>query len=471
MSKFNIKKSPAKTVNKAGGFAYKMDVETELVHAVLTTFLDDKYYESGAERIARLEDLVSKNKPEFVAKLALVARTEFNLRSVTTLLLGALAKVHRGDDLVKRAIVGSTVRVDDLTELVGYVGTPIPKQVKRGIRNALFKFNRYQLAKYKGEGKGVSLVDLFNLVHPKLQHASEEQKEAWKDLMTGNLKSFDTWEVELSGAKDDAERKEKLSELVLSNKIGYMALLRNLNNIIKYGCSQEVIDHAADRLSDKEEVAKSKQLPFRFSTAFENVKGNRKLTDAIVDAMDAALSNVKELPGKTLIALDSSGSMSGKPFDIGSLFGATLVKANQNADFILYDTKVQELPMSSRMPIMGLVETMKKHNTGGGTETSLVFTHALQKGIVYDRFIIISDNESWGESFFSRGTSVQDIYNAYKKRTGTDPFVYAIDIQGYGTKDLSSGRVKHLAGWSDRLLDFIGENERDVVSYIKTKEI
>ena len=80
--------------------------------------------------------------------------------------------------------------------------------------------------------------------------------------------------------------------------------------------------------------------------------------------------------------------------------------------------------------------------------------------------IIISDNESWNE------TSVQSIYNEYKKVTGTDPFVYAIDIQGYGTKDLTGGRVYHLCGWSNRLLDFVGAIEKgdSLVDYIKNYE-
>lgn len=461
MGKFNIKKATTRTTNLAGGAAYKFDVRTELVHAVLTTFLDDKYYESGSGRQDRIVDLIKKNKPEFVAKLAYVARTEYNLRSVSTLLLGELSKVHKGDDLVKRAIVASTTRVDDLTELLALVGTPIPKQIKRGVRNALYKFGRYALAKYKGEGKAVSLVDLFNLVHPKVQHANEEQKLAWKDLMEGNLKSFDTWEVELAGAKNDEERKEKLSNLVLTNKIGYMALLRNLNNIIKYGCSSEVIKHAAERLSDKEEVAKSKQLPFRFVTAYENVGGNRILIDAITQAMEHAVSNVPDLPGTTLIAVDSSGSMSGDPIGKASIFAAALAKRS-NSDVVLYDTNIKSLKVSSSSAVMDIANSIKGAAMGGGTYTGIVFDNAKQ---VYDRIIILSDNESWSGS-------AQSAYAAYKSRLSCDPFVYAIDIAGYGTTDLSSPKVKNLVGWSERLLDFIGESEKiNIVDYIEGKTL
>lgn len=468
MSRFNTKNPPSRTTNLAGGKAFSMSPEMELVHAVLTTFLEDKYYESGANRISRIQALIKNNKPEFVAKLAVIARNEFHLRSVSHLLLGELSKVHKGDDLVKRAIVASAIRVDDLTEIASYLEGKLPKQVKRGVRNALLKFNRYQLAKYKGQGKGISLVDLFNLTHPKVQHANEEQKQAWADLIKGELKSFDTWETEISNASAE-EKKAKWEALIQDNKLGYMALLRNLNNLIKNDVSEDVIDKAVAKLTNPEEVAKSKQLPFRFVTAYDNVQGNRKLTDAISIAMDHAVVNTPELSGKTLIGIDSSGSMSYGPIKKASIFGATLAKANASADVILYDTGIKELSISGRTPVIDIAKNIERSAMGGGTETALVFAYAMKKNYKYDRIIIISDNESWRE--FHYKSSVQEAYNQY--RTKADPFVYAIDIQGYGTKDITSPRVFHICGWSNRLLDFIGKVEKgeSLISYIKNYEL
>lgn len=462
MSKFNAQSRGTKTTNLAGGIAYSMKPDQELLHAVLTTFLDDKYYESGDDRWDRIKNLVQQCDDEFVAKLAYVARTEFYMRSVTTVLLGELALKHKGDSLVSKTIEKSVTRVDDITELVSYLGFVLSKQVKKGIRHALYKFNRYQLAKYKGEGKSVKLVDVFNMVHPKPQFANEEQKAAWKDLVDGTLKETGTWESELSKGGD----KTKLWEgLIADNKLGYMALIRNLNNLVKNDVSEETIAKAINKLTDREQVKKSKQLPFRFMTAYKNVEGNRKLTDAISLAMDIAVDNVPELPGKTLIAIDSSGSMMGGAMEKAAIFGATLAKANANADVVLYDTQLQELQLSTRTPVVDLTNGIVNLAQGGGTETSLVFRYATQKKINYDRIIIISDNESWTEGW--SGNSVQDYYNDYKK-TGADPYVYAIDIEGYGTKDVTGDKVFHLTGWSTRLLDFVGRAEQgnDLVKYI-----
>lgn len=469
MSKFN-KKTSTRTINLAGGKAYSMNAEQELVHAVVSTFLEDKYYESGDDRVTRIASLVSQVDPKFVSNLAIITRKEFNLRSVVTVLIAELSKIHRGDSLVKDTIVNACVRVDDLIELVAYLKGKLPKQVKRGIRNALLKFSRYQLAKYKAGGKDVSLVDVFNLVHPKVKHATPEQAKAWKDLIQGKLASFDTWETDISNAKDDTERTQKWESLIKSKKIGYMALLRNLNNLIKYNVSGDVVKLAADRLKDKEEVLRSKQLPFRFTTAYENVVGNRLFSDAISEAMDISVSNTPELSGKTLIAIDSSGSMDGEPIKKASIFGATLAKANANSDVILYDTNIKEVTLNSRVPVIDLAQRIQQEAMGGGTKTSLVFRYATDKNIKYDRFIIISDNESWSERGY--GESVQSRYTDYKRVTGTDPWVYAIDIQGYGTKDVTGTKVKQLTGWSNRLLDFIQQAEKgeSLVEYIKNYE-
>lgn len=469
MGKFNTKKPVSKTVNLAGAKAFKLTSETELVHAVLTTFLNDKYYESGSDRISRIACLVAESKPQFVANLAVIARTEFNLRSISHLLLGELSKVHNGDSIVKDAIVAASVRPDDLLEIASYVGKPMPKQVKRGIRNGILKFDRYSLAKYRGEGKGMSMVDLFNMVHPKAQHATEEQHKAWSDLMTGNLVSFDTWETEISNSKNDTERTEIWERLILEDKIGYMALIRNINNFMKYKISAKAEKRVLVRLTDAEEIARSKQLPFRFYTAYKNVQGSRVYSDAISEAMDISLENTPKLKGKTLIAVDTSGSMTSgadSPITKAAIFAATLMKSNVTADVVLFDTQIREFTQTGRAPVVDIADHIVRNALGGGTDTGLVFQYMAKKGGVYDRVIIISDNESWA-------SSAQEAYKTYRKKFNTDPFVYAIDIQGYGTTDLAGGKVFNLTGWSDRLLDFIGQAEKGetLVQYVRSFEV
>lgn len=461
MSRFNQKQTN-KTINLAGGQAIKHNPEMELIVSVLSTFLKDEFYESGDERVERIKGLIKLNKPEFVAKLAVMARTQFYLRSVSHLLVAELSRIHRGDNLVSRTLVKIAERPDDLVEIVAYLGHPIPKQIKVGIALALRNFNRYQLAKYKLETKKIKLVDLFNLVHPK--PATEEQKNDWKDLMEGNLKNEETWEARLSSGEDKAK---VWRDLVSENKIGYMALLRNLRNIDEQA-DEETKQKACRTIASKERVKVSKQLPFRFYSAYEQVS-NQDMLQAISQALDYSVENVPKFDGETLIGIDSSGSMEGDPIKKASIFAAALLKTN-NADVVLYDTSLKELRFLRQEPVLSLSQKIQREAMGGGTETSLVFRHAIQKNKKYDRIIILSDNESWSESYYS-GQGVNYFYKEYQKIN--DCFVYAIDIQGYGTKDVSGEKVFHLAGWSEKIFDFVEwiEKQNQLVEFVEKTEI
>lgn len=492
MSRFNTKSQGRTTNNLAGGKAYTLSPELELTYSVLSTFLENKYYESGAQRQDRIIKLLTKVDHKFIAQLAYVAREEFNMRSVTHVLLAELAKMHKGDDLVMRALRKSIVRPDDILEVAALLDMKLPKQVKRGFRRAILKFDAYQLAKYRGEGKSMKLVDIFNMVHPNPKYATDEQKEAWEKLIKGELRNTKTWESKLTKAGQEAEakakkenltkeekdkvkaelKKQSWEDMVLSGKIGFMALLRNLNNLVKSGVSEEVINKAYEILTDKEQVLKSRQLPFRFYTAYQNVQGNRKLVDAISYALDHSLSNVPILDGKTLIAVDMSGSMSGGNFERAAIFGAVLSQSNNDVDVVLYSDSLKELTISSRTPVIDVVQYFKRAYDGGGTESRLVFNYATKKNKKYSRVVMLTDEQSWRETY-SGGVTPQASYEAYKKATGADPYVYSIDLTGYGTAEYIGNRVFQLSGWSNALLDYIGKMEdgENLVKHIKSIEL
>ena len=98
--------------------------------------------------------------------------------------------------------------------------------------------------------------------------------------MSDTLDTPYTWETELSalGERDfgsDSERetayREKWTELIRSNKVGYMALLRNLRNILRADVDIEDVEHVCDYLSDEKSVLSSKQFPFSFFSAYREL--------------------------------------------------------------------------------------------------------------------------------------------------------------------------------------------------------
>ncbi|MBI3235872.1 MAG: TROVE domain-containing protein, partial [Bacteroidetes bacterium] len=75
--KFNIfNRNSSTAVNYEGATAFQLTPQMELYAAVVTAGLNDNFYEKADTRLARIQELISKNSPEFVAQLAIYARTE-----------------------------------------------------------------------------------------------------------------------------------------------------------------------------------------------------------------------------------------------------------------------------------------------------------------------------------------------------------------------------------------------------------
>lgn len=90
--------------------------------------------------------------------------------------------------------------------------------------------------------------------------------------------------------------------------MNYMATLRNLRNFDKVGLKDAQVQEIISRITDPDEVAASRQLPFRFLSAYLNVP-SVKWSQALETALGYAIPNVPRLDGHTLIVVDRSGSM------------------------------------------------------------------------------------------------------------------------------------------------------------------
>lgn len=212
MSRFNQNSEGTKTVNLAGGQAYSQTPELELVSILLTSFANDQFYKSANDTFDRLKELVRICDKQFVAQAAIYARTQFGMRSITHVVASELAKHISGEKWAKDFYSAIVYRPDDMMEIISYHTSKngkIPNSMKKGIAKAFNKFDRYQLAKYRGEGKGFKLIDVVNIVHPV---PVEKNADAINALVKGELKSFDTWETELSKAGQVSNSEEEKAD-------------------------------------------------------------------------------------------------------------------------------------------------------------------------------------------------------------------------------------------------------------------
>lgn len=483
MSKFNttLPKQKTLTENLAGGQAYKQSDELSLVSLLLTSFVNDQFYRDSKNSLEDLKKLITNIKDkEFVAKAAIFARDKFGMRSITHALAGELASQLNGAEWGKNFYEKVVVRVDDMTEILSYYlayktnkdNPKFPNSLKKGFAKAFDGFDAYQLAKYSGANKEVKLVDVVNIVHP---IPNLRNKEALSLLVKGELKNTDTWESKLSKAGQVAESEEDLTklksdawiELLSSRKIGYFALLRNLRNIISQ--SPDAISLACDLLVDENLIRKSRVLPFRFSTAYDEIsklgssKEVRDVLIAINKALDISTANVPKFDGETLLVMDVSGSMSGRPSEIASLFGAVLAKSN-NCDVMTFSTSANYMkynPMDSVMTIRD-----KFRFSGGGTNVRSVFQKAEK---AYDNIILLSDFQSW----IGYTTPTKE-FNDYKKKFNCNPYVFSLDLAGYGTLQFPESQVYCLAGFSEKVFDIINLLKTDknaLVNEIKSIQL
>lgn len=456
MAKFN---SPTtiKTTNKEGHVAYGMTDKAKLVTQVMTSFVNEsKFYGDNTAEMKETIKRVIQKDPRFVSNLAVFARREFNMRSVAHILTAFLAHEEAGKPCVRSTVKGVSLRGDDVTEIMSFYlsefGKPIPNSLKKGINDVLSGFDEYTLAKYKGEGKAVKMRDLLCICRPKPKDKAQEA--LWKRCLEGTLEIPETWETQLSANGNNRETWEKLID---SGKVGYMALLRNLNNIIK--ANPKNMNKVLEKIADPVAVKKSRQLPFRYLSAYKAISENAgsNVLDALETAIEASVENLPHLPGTTVIAVDTSGSMRSaisakseiRCCEIGMLLGIIANRICDNAIFYTFDTSLQRKAISKKSGI--IYATTHEARAGGGTYMNLPFEAMIKERIKADRIIVISDNECNGYW----GSPIQSLADTYRKRTGNDIWVHAIDLMGYGTQQFHGPKTNVIAGWSEKVFDFI----------------
>lgn len=460
MSHFNEKKQTG-TTNLAGGVAYKESKELQLVSLLLTSFGNDKYYQTSADLFSKLDILISDCNKLFCAKAIVFARKEFGMRTITHYAASLLAKYICGAPWARDFYNAVVNRPDDMTEIMACHLSrkqKVTNAMKKGFADALGRFDGYSLAKYKGDGNSVKLVDVVNICHPK---ETEKNAGAITKLINGKLKSFDTWESELSAVGNDVEKKKDVwRSLLAENKLGYFALLRNLRNIIQLG-DDELKKSALSALLNENAIGKSLVLPFRFSTAYKELSAiDRDAMRCISRACELACSNVPKLPGKTLVALDISGSMS-QVADIAALFTAVLVKSN-DCDIITFADSAKYKFVNPDDSLMTIKNNLRF--TGGSTNFIDIFNVANRK---YDRIILLSDMQAW----MCQGwwhVSPSAAYNDYKRRYNPDCRMYSIDLAGYGTLQVPEKDVYCLAGFSEKIFDIMKFFEEDKDALLNT---
>lgn len=451
-----------------GGAAYVKGDKTALFTLAVASFLgnEDTFYETGVERDARFIGLVhtvTKKDPEWVARFASWLRTDANIRTAAVMV--ACEYVKAGGKHGRDVVDSVCQRADEPAEVLGYwlsrYGKKVPAAVKRGVSDAARRlYNERSALKWDSSQASVRMGDVLALTHPKpvaewqsnlftylgdVRHGRQDPRvdglpviqgvREWRKAAAAGKLHLDlpdgiTWEALSSYTAMDAKAWEAMIP-----KMGYMALLRNLRNFEEAGISSEARKSVIDRLSDPQEVANSRQLPFRFWSAWKHSDSVR-YGGAIEDALEHSLSNVPRFSGRTLVMVDTSESMqspmSGKSkmkcVEAGALFGAAVASASESGSLWAYGTdtgRVIEKPS-----VLKTMETIERTDVGYGTNTWPSVLKAWNTDGPFDRILVFTD--------------MQD--HPSQVSLPADVPIYVWDLRGYRNADIKTGTNRHLLG-------------------------
>lgn len=440
--------------------------EDALRRAVMANLLwEDNAYQDGKLIADEIIRLVPQVAPEVVYEIAYNARHEQKLRHVPLLLAREMARHDSHRRLVGRLLNAIILRPDELTEFVSLYWAdgkkPLAKQVKKGLAQAFTKFDAYQLAKYNRKSV-IKLRDVMFLVHPKPKDSTQAQ--TFKQLANNTLPTPDTWEVALSTATPDTDKKELWTRLISQGRLGALAYLRNLRNMEQAGVEHGLILQGLAQLNTK------MLLPINYISA---VRHAPRYADVLGEMMAQSLADLPKLAGRTVFVVDVSGSMqagiSGRSrmTRLDCAVAMAILATGLCEDVVLYATagsdyrSVHETKQIKGVPqgfaLEKEIKRMEKTLGGGGifTRQCLEYIHddlqaqAKISGETYNeptRLIVFSDSQDC-----DRNHKLPKPFAKYNYIIDVSAHTRGVNYQGVWTAEIS--------GWSEHFLRYIASLE------------
>lgn len=435
--------------------------------ALLTLLFEDTFYEGGAGVAARIASLVPKVSPVQVADLAVEARTRLYLRHLPLFLVRELARIPGNGSLVAATLAQVIERPDELGEYLALYfkddkAIPLSAGSKRGLAAALKKFDEATLAKYDRDAV-FKLRDVLRLVHARADGgvkkrggtyakptATPGQGEVWGRVISRTLKVPDTWEVALSSG---ADKKATFERLLREKKLGGLAFLRNLRNMVEAHVDEALI---RERFSGGFKYV----MPFRFIAAARHAP---RFEDLIEAAMLRACEGLPVLRGTTALIVDTSPSMwqdkiSAKSeltrFDAAAALAILAREMCESVHIWAFNSKAYEI-----RPRRGFALRDDLAKTQGGSSCGgLAVAAANARG--YDRIIVLTDGQWHVMRSDDRHYGMLSAGDA--KDVAPAPLTgkaYMVNVAPY-QYGYTTGHWQSVDGWSERILDFIAESEQ-----------
>lgn len=454
--------------------------------------------------------------PVKTLEVASELRNVHHIRTTPQIILvkAALHDKVKGTNLIRSFAQDIIKRADEMSVQLAYYihlnksRKKLPNSLKRAWRDAFNRFDEYQLAKYRMEGREVKTVDVANLcygINRSLSGTSYNDKKLGINheetpitkLLHNNLTVGETtWEGVISTNGSTKETWEKVIDEIfvpIEHRSGdnvrvnnYMALLRNLRNIFAHDVSENHLRAVINGIKNSYAVKRSKQLPFRFYSAYNELKktvDNPNILDAIEEALMISIDNLPKFNGKVMSLCDNSGSAQ---CTTTSSLGTMIVSTIANLTGILtgmvsdegyvgiFGDRLETTSIRKRSSVFDTLDSLERDSRGIGRRTEngiwLFFDQAIREKEHWDHIFVYSDMQAGHGGLY--GTNISDyndykwmdghcidvskLINKYRSTVNPNVFVYLVQVAGYQDTLVPEyyNRTFILGGWSTAVLQF-----------------
>lgn len=477
--------------NKAGGTAYRLSDKHALAQYAVTGCLNGTYYAGAQAQLEQVIELCARVEAEFIARTAIWCRQHGGMKDMPALLCAVLAA--RGSEWLPVAfdqVIDNGRMLRNFVQIMrsGALGSKsLGTRPKRLVQEWLNRASEQQLLA-AAVGNAPSLADVVKMVHPKPAEAWRSAFFAWligKPYDIASLPAavhrFERFKRE--GGKLPKVPFQMLTSLpltesqwaTLAQRGGWQMVRMNLNSFQRHGVFKQpkMIGKLARRLTDAKVIRKARAFPYQLLTAYQSASGvPEEIRRALEQAMEIALANVPELPGRVVVCPDVSGSMqcpatgwrrgattATRCIDVAALVAAAFLRKDRRTLVLPFDWDVSKVRISADATVMENATRLASVG-GGGTNCSSPLHWLNKRQEQADLVLLVSDNQSWVDSGRHASSAVMHEWARFRQRNPAARLV-CLDIQPYATTQAPEREdILNIGGFSDAVFTLIEQFAR-----------